>query len=275
MNDVIIMVDLNEKCPTGIPGLDELMCGGFPRQRSILLSGTAGSGKTTLAVQFLYNGAVNYNEPGILISLEQDPKELRHDMKAYGFDLERLENEGKLIIIDSSLSRISGPKMDGIITPNIFKDQVEGSASLLPDDFNIEKILNVVIEKAQRIGAKRAVFDSLPALDFLIPNVSEVQMKHQIRQLLLEINYRLKAVGLTTILITEISDFNSKSTHGVESYVADGAINLYYTALGEESGRSLIIQKMRGTKHSDDVHPITFKEGIGIEVMKSEASYKV
>jgi KaiC/GvpD/RAD55 family RecA-like ATPase len=242
------MVDLNERCPTGIPGLDELMGGGFPRQRSILLSGTAGSGKTTLAVQFLYNGAVIYNEPGILISLEQDPKELKHDMKAYGFDLDRLENEGKLIIVDSSLSRISGPKMDGIITPGIFTDKVEGSESLLPDDFNIEKILNVVVDKARKIGAKRAVFDSLPALDFLIPNVSEVQMKHQIRQLLIEINYRLKSNGLTTLLITESSEESNSSAHGVESYVADGTVLL---TLNEAlDNRTIKIRKMRNTIHS-------------------------
>lgn len=242
------MVDLNERCPTGIPGLDELIGGGFPRQRSILLSGTAGSGKTTLAVQFLYNGIIKYNEPGILVSLEQDPKELKQDMKNYGFDLERLENEGKLVIIDSSLSRISGPKIDGIISQNIFADKVEGSESLLPDDFNIEKILNVVVDKAQKIGAKRAVFDSLPALDFLIPNVSEIQMRHQIRQLLIEINYRLKSNGLTTLLITESSGENNSSAHGVESYVADGTVELIVNEALDN--RSIKIRKMRKTIHS-------------------------
>jgi KaiC/GvpD/RAD55 family RecA-like ATPase len=242
------MVNLNERCPTGIPGLDELIDGGFPRCKSILVSGTAGSGKTTFAVQFLYNGIVHYNEPRILISLEQDPKELKHDMRAYGFDLDRLENEGKLIIIDSSLSRVSGSKTEGIITPNVFGDPLEGSTSLLPDEFNIDRILNLVIEKAQKIGAKRAVFDSLPALDFLIPNVSEIQMKHQIRQLLIEINYRLKSNGLTTLLITESSEENNSSAHGVESYVADGTIVL--TVNEALDNRMIKIRKMRGTRHS-------------------------
>ncbi len=268
------MVDMNIRCPTGIPGLDELMGGGFPRQRSILVSGTCGSGKTTLAVQFLYNGAMQYNEPGILVSLEEDPKELRSDMKAYGFDLQRLENEGKLAIIDASLSRI-GSSMEGIITSADFKEETAGSRSLLPDEFTIERILDIVAEKAQKMHAKRIVFDSLPALDFLIPNISELQMKHAVRQLLIEINYKLKTLGLTTILITEISDTNAKTAHGVESYVTDGGISMYYTALGEESGRSLIIQKMRGTKHSDDVHQIVFKEGVGIEVLGAGAAFKV
>ena len=86
--------------------MDELLEGGFPRQRSILLSGSSGSGKTTFAVQFLYKGITDYNEPGILICLEQNPKELKQDMLDYGFDLAQAEHDGKLIIIDASLSRI-------------------------------------------------------------------------------------------------------------------------------------------------------------------------
>jgi len=72
------------------------------------------------------------------------------------------------------------------------------------------------------------------------------------------------------MLITEIPEEGPRisSAHGVESYVADGVINMYYTTMGMESGRNMIIRKMRGTAHSEDVHPLAFKKGIGIEIMK-------
>ncbi len=266
--------DLKKRCPTGIIGLDELIEGGFPRQRSMLISGTCGSGKTTFAIQFLYKGITDYNEPGILISLEQDPRELKADMMNYGFDLQKEEDAGKLIIIDASLSHV-GVRNDSLISTNSFKDP-EGSMSLLPDQFNLDNILDLVVAKARKIGAKRVVLDSLPALEFLVGDASEAKMKNTLRHLLLVINSKLKASGLTTLLITEIHEDEGEghSTHGIESYVTDGAINMYYTQMGMASGRTMIIRKMRGTQHSEDVHPIAFKRGMGLVVQKPADAMK-
>lgn len=247
------MVDINKKCPTGIAGLDELLEGGFPRGRSILLSGTCGTGKTTFATQFLYNGITQYDESGILVSLEQDPKELKQDMINFGFDLRKQEDEGKLVIVDASLARVGITKPGATPIPTTITGQPEGSMSLLPDEFNMERILEIIVSKAKRIGAKRAVFDSLPALDFLIRDHSE--MKHTIRQMLLAVNYRLKAAGLTTLLVTEIPEDGGLSAHGVESYVTDGTLIL---TLNEAlDSRTIKIRKMRQTKHS--LKPITIE----------------
>ena len=256
------MVDQNIRCPTGISGLDELIEGGFPRERSILLSGTSGSGKTTFAVQFLCNGITQYNEPGVLISLEQDPRELKKDMIQYGFDLDKLEKEGKLVIIDASLARIGITKMDQAITSGQYMDQPAGSMSLLPDEFNIDRILEIVATKAKRIGAKRAVFDSLPALDFLIADLNETKLRHTLRQLLLAVNYRLKSAGLTTILVTETTE-GIASAHGVESYVVDGTINLTINEALDD--RTIKIKKMRQTKHSLKPHMFEFTDK-GIQI---------
>ena len=261
-------VDLNDRCPTGITGFDELVEGGFPRKRSILLSGTCGSGKTTFAVQFLYNGIVKYNEPGILISLEQDPSELKSDMLNFGLDLDKAEKEGKLVIIDVSLAR-AGVSMEDLWNPEPAKDKSKGSVSLMLEEFNMDGILETVITKAKKIGAKRVVLDSLPALDFLFTKEgNEAKIKQTIRQLLLSVNSKLKAAGLTTLMITELPEEGETSMHGIESYVTDGAINLYNTAMGMQSGMTLIIKKMRGTEHSRNVHPIVFKRDKGIEVLK-------
>ena len=250
------MVDMNIRCPTGIPGLDELIEGGFPRQRSILVSGTCGSGKTTLAVQFLYKGITDYNEPGILISLEQDPKELKKDMLRYGFNLEKAENEGKLIIIDANLSRMNATNSEQAPSSRDFIDQ--GSMSLLLEEFNIEKLLDIIAEKAKRINAKRAVFDSLPALDFLVGGKTETEMRHAIRQTLVALNYRLKSSGLTTILITESGEDRSASSHEVESYVADGTIVLTVNEALDD--RTIKIKKIRQTKHSLKPHVFEFTD---------------
>jgi KaiC/GvpD/RAD55 family RecA-like ATPase len=256
------MVDMNKRCPTGIAGLDDLLEGGYPRGRSILLSGTCGTGKTTFAVQFLYNGIVQHNEPGILVSLEQDPAELKQDMANFGFDLKKQEDEGKLVIVDASLSRIGVTKISTEPIPSPITGQPEGSMSLLPDEFNMERILEIIISKAKKTGAKRVVFDSIPALDFLIRDHTD--MKYTIRQMLLAVNYRLKAAGLTTLLITEIPEGGGLSAHGVESYVADGTIVL--TVNEALDGRTLKIRKMRQTKHSLKPIAIEFTDkGIGVK----------
>jgi KaiC/GvpD/RAD55 family RecA-like ATPase len=256
------MVDLNSKCPTGIPGLDELLGGGFPRARSILLSGSCGTGKTTFAVQFLYNGVVQYNEPGIMISLEQDPKELKQDMMSFGFDLSKLEREGKLAIVDTSISRVGLASLGGSSDSDDSIGLPEGSMSLLPDEFNIKKILEIVVDKAEKIGAKRIVFDSIPALDFLIRDHGD--MKYAVRQVLLALNYRLKMAGLTTLLITETAEDGALSAHGVESYVADGAILL---SINEAlDNRTMKIRKMRQTVHSLKPRTIEFtSQGVAVK----------
>ncbi len=271
------MVDLQERCPTGISGLDDLLQGGFPRNRSILISGTCGTGKSTFGIQFIVNGIREYNENGVLVSLEQDPKEMKKDMLQYGFDLQKYENEGKLIIIDASLSRMGlKPRKEKIPYQDTqFAHQLPGSISLLPDEFNMEMLLEIIVSKAKRIDAKRVVIDSLPALDFLLKE-SGSDIKQTLRGTLLALNYRLKMEGLTTLLITEMAEAGeSISAHGIESYVVDGVIILYYTSIGTEAGRTLVIRKMRATAHSEDVHPIRFEEGVGIRVLKAEEAYNV
>lgn len=246
-----------ERCPTGIVGLDEITDGGFPRGRTILLSGSCGTGKTTFATQFLCNGVIKYGEPGILVSLEENPNELRTDMQIFGFDMQKLEDERKLSVIDASLSRLG---LEDIV-PNLLKKPQE-QISLFPDEFNMRKILKKIIEQANKINAKRIVIDSLPALDALMKDTYDV------RRTIINLNYKLKSRKLTSILISEIPEgLASCSPHGVEEFVVDGVIIMRYISMGTESGRSLFIRKMRGTSHSEDIHPLAFEAGVGVNVL--------
>jgi circadian clock protein KaiC len=86
------------KTPTGITGLDEITGGGIPRGRPTLICGTAGSGKTVLATQFLIKGITDYNEPGVFMSFEESAKDLTQNARSLGFDLERSIAQKKLKI---------------------------------------------------------------------------------------------------------------------------------------------------------------------------------
>ncbi len=73
-----------QRVPTGVNGLDELMEGGFPAGRSILVSGACGTGKTIFGVQYLYQGAAKYSEPGVYVTLDERPDLIRQDMLRFG-----------------------------------------------------------------------------------------------------------------------------------------------------------------------------------------------
>ena len=86
---------------TGIPGFDTVLSGGFRPGKSIALSGPPGSGKTTFGMQFLYSGAKDFDEPGIFVTLSQSPTEIKNDFKSFGWDVQKLIDGGKMIIIDA------------------------------------------------------------------------------------------------------------------------------------------------------------------------------
>ncbi len=251
------------RCPTGVQGLDNLIEGGLPRGRAILLTGLSGTGKTVLATQFLCNGATRHNEPGILVTLEQNTRHFKEDMKNFNLDIEKLEAEGKLIIIDASLSRFNVGELASLPKPRHDRSFSLTSMDLIES----KEIVDIILEVAEKIGAKRIVIDSLPALDNLVKN------KENVRNVILNMNYRLQEKDLTTMLISDLLDGDVISGHGVEEYVVDGVITMHFVTSGPNTGRHLIIRKMRGTQHSENINPIRFTKGVGIEVLSVDEAY--
>ena len=94
-----------DRVKTGIPGLDELIEGGLPRGDTILIAGKAGTGKSILATQFIYKGAIDYDEPGVFVTLEEPPHLIKRNMLRFGMDLDALINEGKMSLVDLSPSK--------------------------------------------------------------------------------------------------------------------------------------------------------------------------
>ena len=132
-----------EKTPTGITGLDEITYGGLPNGRPTLLCGSAGCGKTLLSMTFLYNGAIQYDEPGVFIAFEERPEELIKNVGSLQYDVQKLINEKKLAI-------------DYVqIDPN----QIDESG-----EYDLEGLFIRLGFAIDSVGAKRVVIDTIETL---------------------------------------------------------------------------------------------------------------
>ncbi|MHA2213122.1 MAG: ATPase domain-containing protein, partial [Candidatus Thorarchaeota archaeon] len=169
-----------ERIKTGIPGLDELIEGGFPKGDTILVAGKAGTGKSILATQFLYNGAVLYDEAGVLVTLEEPPKMIRRNMMRFGMDLKKVESDGKLAVVDLS------PSKD--ITPVTIGEY---------PSFDLSGLEAIIMNHVKKLGAKRIVLDTLSIMAY----------KFKSRDILREEFFRLAAHltkdGRTLLLTSE------------------------------------------------------------------------
>ena len=243
------------RIPTGITGFDELIEGGIPEGRSILITGGTGTGKTIFGIQYLYNGAKKYNEPGIYVTLDERPELIRQDMSRFGWDLRKLEEADKLQIIDGSLAKVGIPSEEEFAMP--------------ATGFDIDKLLLEIMRTTKRIGAKRLVIDSIPALGLNFESDGEI------RNAILKLSYLLMRIGITTLITSEIAEGDNKfGKYGIEEFVVDGVIVLHYMGIGTRSNRTLHIRKMRATKHSEDLHPIEIGTR-GISIKKVDKEYDV
>ncbi|MEM1592778.1 MAG: ATPase domain-containing protein [Archaeoglobaceae archaeon] len=225
-----------ERVPTGIPGFDELCEGGLLRDRSYLVSGPSGSGKTVFALQFIVNGVEKFNEPGIFVATEERPQHLREHSITFGWDLEKLEDENMLAIVDATSTKIGLPSDEKYIDVR---------------PFDTRSLLDQIITIQDEIGAKRAVVDSTTSIGFIIGDPAKFRVE------LLKISTTMEILGLTSLLTCEVIENGPDkiSRFGVENFVVEGTIVLYYTRIENTRMRSIEIFKMRGTNHSKKIHP--------------------
>ena len=220
-----------ERIKTGIPGLDKLIEGGFIKGSSILVAGSTGTGKTIFCCQFIREGLKN-GEKCMYITFEELPEEIKGDASVFGWDFEKYEKEGKLILT--------------------FKDpfQVTDITTRLENEIRQQGISRVVIDSTSLLG-----------LYFKDPN--------DIRRELYKLITALKNSGTTSLLTAETPEEGKISRFGVEEYVVDGVIILKSLGMSGEMGRSLRIIKMRRTKIKDDIFSISFgKNGLSVHAME-------
>jgi KaiC/GvpD/RAD55 family RecA-like ATPase len=225
------VLKLIERAKSGIPGLDGLIEGGFPRGDTLLLAGGTGCGKTIFSTQFVYNGAVQHGEKGLYATFEEEAKTLKRNILRFGFDFEELERKGMVRLIDLEALRGSGLSA------------------------NIEFILS----ELKDLGGKRLVIDSLTA--FLIA----CEEKFEYRTIMHVFYRRLKTLGCTTILTCSVPTGYGSLGLGIEEFVADSVITLENAIESKELKTKFLIRKMRGTNHSKRYHDaIITGEGIKI-----------
>ncbi len=231
------------KIKTGIKGFDRLVQGGFPKGKTILLSGTPGTGKTIFALQYLYNGAVQFNEKGLYITFEEKVENLKNQAKQFGWDFDKLEKERRVKIIH-----------------------------IPPTDLS-KNTVNDIIKIAQNSNVNRLVIDSLSTLSINTPivstNVNDLG-EFTIKRFIYSFIDSLKVLkNTTTLLISQNLSEDLLSSDKVSEFLCDGVIHLIYESIGGEYSRSLTIRKMRECKNDDDVHPVEVsKKGIIIHTLR-------
>ena len=221
---------------TGVPGLDEILYGGIPQNNLVVISGDPGSGKTGLVLEYLYNGVIKYNEPGLYISLEESAEEIINFAELFGWDIKSLIDKKLLNIITVEL-------------------------------YDFDKLKNTIEDEVSRLGAKRLVID--PGVVFRLYFDRELDARKRI----LSLGRMLKRIGCTAIITNEISLDKSSSLFGLEEYVADGVILLYHTKLEDRFIRSIGILKMRGTKISEKLHP-TRITNTGVKILSKQELFE-
>jgi KaiC/GvpD/RAD55 family RecA-like ATPase len=263
---------------TGIPGFDKLVEGGFPRSYNILIAGAPGTGKTIFGLQYLVNGAKD-GEPGLYISLDAEDGTVRKQGEQFGWQVEKLESQGKLMILD------------------------------VPLDKSKINIFDMIEDAVNEIKAKRIVFDSLPSFainidQFAIPLSvrQELQLFVTNKKVAKEKEYRYDVIAgldsdskgrafysgtsqkrITYLVINELSRLNTTNVvitgglsgsggeltiDGVSEYVCDGLLHLDLIDVGGGPSRMLKILKMRETKNSLDFHNFEIKSN-GIAISSS------
>ncbi|MEA3342842.1 MAG: ATPase domain-containing protein [archaeon] len=218
-----------EKIKTEISGLDEILDGGIPKGNEVLIAGPAGSGKTIFSLEFLYKGAIK-GEKGLYISFEESEKAILRNISEFGMDLPKYLDNNSIRIIKY-------------------------------DPYRFENLTELLSMNIKETGATRVVIDSITAINLYIRDAKDI------RRTLVEIQSILRDNNCTAFLISEMPSENNKmiSRFGVEEFVSDGIIILYYTQVSSEYSRSILVWKMRGSTHSRKIHPFKIsKEGIVI-----------
>ena len=223
-----------DRVPTGIAGLDDLLPGGIPRGNIILVEGAIGTGKTTMGVEFIYRGASEFDEPGITVVFEVSPDKIMRDATGFGWDLRKLEQQGRLKIV--------------FTTRDVLRQELQQADSVL-------------LEEAAKIGARRIFIDGVARL--VGDNSGESRSGFHV------LTEGLQRENLTAILAVEASSLNANSGDSLpEESIADTVIRLRMEDVQRAVSRSIEIVKSRGQNFQMGRHTFRIVDGRGIQVYR-------
>jgi circadian clock protein KaiC len=223
-----------DRVKTHIKGLDEMLQGGFLPQTANLVEGPPGTGKSTLGMQFIYNGIKHHNEPGLIVTFEEFPQQYYRDAEAFGWDFRQLERQDKLRVIMTS--------------PEVSRA-------------DLESVGGTIETLAREMGARRILIDSISHFDQLASDPVEL------RSVVYSFINALKREGLTSILTRESPMLlGSDEGHNEIAFVVDSYILLRYVEIESTIRKALLALKMRGSDHAKDIRQYEITRN-GIEVL--------
>ncbi len=227
-----------DRVKTGIKGLDEMLFGGFLPETANLVEGAPGTGKSTLGMQFIYNGIAQFDEPGVILTFEEFPQQYYRDAERFGWNFRGLEQSGKLRVIMTS--------------PEVSKADLE----------NVEGRISTMVRE---IGAKRILVDSLSHFERLTDDPADL------RSILFSFINSLKREGLTSVLTRESNALIGESDNADEeaaAFVVDSYLMLRYVEIESAIRKALLVLKLRGSDHAKDIRQFAVT-GTGIEVQST------
>lgn len=247
-----------ENVATGIQGFDELISGGFPKGRTILVVGGPGTGKTIFAAQFLYKGIYEQKENGVFVSLDESKDHFYSEMKHFGWDFKKAEDERKFAFMDATrISRVA------MLKEQLYKEETK---SLRGKQLSIDQLVEELQAKIRLIDAKRIVVDTLAALFKRFADPLER------RNAVVDLIESLSDLGVTTIVTTELGHLGLERSALEEEFLVHGVIMMQTLFSGGTTTRAIQVEKMRGVKANPSLVPYTIDKG-GIEVFPNMALF--
>jgi circadian clock protein KaiC len=231
---------MSKRVGTGIADFDAMLRGGFMRGDAVMLAGSAGSGKTTIALQYLVNG-IAMGEPGIYLTFEQMPDQIYRDALSFGWDLRKLESEGKFRVVCTSPSLL-----------------VEGAGA--------EELLGDAIKE---VGAKRIVVDSVSHLSMFVPDGDLRKEAYRM------VNY-FKVSGLSSLLLWESQQEYGHAFNVTDmgmSFLVDSIVLLKFIEIESAIRRAMVVLKMRGSDHDKSLREYEITKD-GVKVHSSFKNYQ-
>lgn len=236
-----------ERVSTGIPGLDKLIDGGFPKGRSILLTGEPGTGKTICSLQFLLAGLAR-GEKCVYVAADEEPSDILEQGASMGWDLERYTTNKELLILNAAthLSAHSTPGKEKHI--------------------DVNRAVNDLAAHVNRLEATRLVLD--PAGPFVLLRDTATRIQDQTRMLIKQ----LRTTMPTTNVLTSYSvpRTGEMTMHGVEEYLAAGVLVFKLIPKNGQLTRTILLEKMRSTDVKPGLHEFDIVKGKGLVLHAKE-----
>jgi circadian clock protein KaiC len=231
----------SRRVSTGIPGLDSLLEGGFLPGRCYLVSGDAGTGKTTLTVQFLLSG-LRQEEKAVYVTVDERPAEILQSFSALDWDLQSYIDEKKLMILDAA--------------------PYFGARAAMAQEkaMDLQRIVADLAGYAKKLEASRLAID--PVTPLITTGASQTRAQEQARFLIHLLQSQLTTTNLLTSHLP--SRGSPDTTSGIEEFLAAGVIVLRVDQVGKGFVRTLSVKKMRGTAVKPSEHPFTISKGNGL-----------